>query len=55
MKREEKQRDLGRKARYIRGKGIKAPVFRAIATNDNGETIEYNNQSEMVAVIAQSY
>ena len=38
MKREEKQRDIGQKARRIRGKGINAPVFRALTTNENGET-----------------
>lgn len=54
MKREEKQREMGRKARYIRGKGIKAPVFIVITTNENGETIEHNNQSTMVHIIAQS-
>ena len=35
LKREEKQRVMGRKARYIRGKGIKDPIYRAITTNED--------------------
>ena len=54
MKREEKQRDIGRKARRIRGKGINAPVFRALTTNENGESIEFNSQSSMVPLITES-
>ena len=54
MKREEKQRQLGRRARRIRGKGIKAPVLRAITTNEEGESIELNSHSTMVPVIAES-
>ena len=54
MKREEKQRTLGRKARRIRGKGFNAPVFKALTTNEYGETIEFHDQSSMVPIIAQS-
>ena len=54
MKREEKQRQLGRRARRIRGKGIKAPVLRAITTNEDGERIELNSHATMVPVIAES-
>ena len=38
----------------IRGKGMNAPVFRALTTDENGETIEFNDQSTMVPIIAQS-
>ena len=54
MKREEKQWQLGQRARHIRGKGIKAPVLRAITTNEEGESIELNSHSTMVPVIAES-
>lgn len=54
MKREESQRVLGQKARRIRGKGIKTPVFKAVTTDENGETIEFNTQSSMVPIIAES-
>ena len=54
IKREEKQRVMGGKARYIRGKGIKDPIYRAIITNEDGETVEYNDQALMVSVIAES-
>ena len=54
IKREEKQRDMGRKARYIRGKGIKDPIYRTITTNKDCETIEHNDQASMVSVIAES-
>ena len=42
MKREQKSRDLGWKARQITGKSIKAPVLRTITTNKNGDTVELN-------------
>ena len=54
MKREEKQRNMGKKARRIRGRGIKEPVFRDITTNEDGEEQELNSQETMVPVIAES-
>ena len=54
MKREQKSRDLGWKARQITGKSIKAPVLRAITTDKNGDPVELNRQDDMVPVMADS-
>ena len=54
MKREQKSRDLGWKARQITGKSAKEPVLRAITTDENGDTIELNRQEDMIPVLAES-
>ena len=36
IKRERKAREMGKRARMIRGKNIKLPVMRAVATDENG-------------------
>ena len=54
MKREQKSRDLGWKARLITEKSIKSPVLRAITTNANSDTVELNHQDNMVPVMADS-
>ena len=54
LKREQKSREQGRRSRRITGKNIKEPVLRATVINDKGITKEYNTQSEMVPIIAES-
>ena len=54
MKREQKSRDLGWKARQITGKSIKAPVLSAVTTDKNGDTVKLNWQDDMVPVMAYS-
>ena len=53
LRREQKSREQGRRARRITGKNIKEPVLRATVIND-GIIEEYNTQSEMVPIIAES-
>ena len=45
---------MGRRARTIRGKNVKLPVMRAIATDEDGNNFECNDQATMVPVIAES-
>ena len=54
IKREQKSRDLGWKARQITGKSAKEPVLRAITTDEHGDTIELNRQEDMIPVLAES-
>ena len=54
IKRERKAREMGKRARSIRGKNVKLPVMRAIATDKNGNNFECNSQDTMVPVIVKS-
>ena len=54
IKREQKAREMGSKARSIRAKGIKDPVLRATATDENGNEFECNSQETMIPIIAKS-
>ena len=44
---------MGKRARSIRGKNVKLPVMRAIATDKNGNNFECNSQDTMVPMIAK--
>ena len=54
IKREQKQRVMGKAARSIRRKNIKDPVLRAIATDSEGNTYECNSQESMVPAMGTS-
>ena len=54
IRRERKAREMGKRARMIRGKNIKLPVMRAVATDEHGNNYECNTQDTMVPVIAES-
>ena len=54
MKHEEASRELGRKARQIRGKGAKEPILRVTIEDENGNEKELNSLASMVAAITAS-
>ena len=54
MKREEQQQTNGLQVKSITEKRKKDQVFRAVTTDEEGTTIELNNQEKMVLVIAES-
>ena len=54
LQREKKGAEMGRQSRWITGKKLKAPVLKAITTNEQGEQIELNTQETMVPIIAAS-
>ena len=54
MEREKASRDLGRKARRIRRKKQKVPVFSVTVKEPNGNTKELHDQASMVKVLAES-
>ena len=54
LRREQKSREQGRRSRRITGKNIKEPVLRATVITAEGIIKEYNTQTEMVPIIAES-
>ena len=54
IKREQKSRNIGKAARHIRRKGLKDPVLRAVANDQQGNPYDCNSQETMVRAMAKS-